>query len=380
MNQSLLIANDFPPVTSGIATAFHQLWRHLPPNRTKILAPILPNSESVDETYPIAIHRIPMPLGEGTVAKAMKTVQTAVWTVFNSISDSPSKVHCGQIFSSGLAGWLCKQMFQIPYVVWVYGSETARLARGGPTRELMVRILEDSDWVVTNSDMTSDEFRRFGVTDRKIRRVYPGVDPEVFRPLPKNPDWVNRLGLKNKKVLLTVARLDQRKGHDMVLRALGRLKDRNLVYLIPGRGREEQRLRELTSELGLKDQVQFLGFIENEDLPTIYNLCDLFVMPNRVTQGTALAGDIEGFGITFVEAGACEKPVIGGRSGGAVEAVLHGQTGLLVDPDSETEVAETIETLLSDSNLAHTLGKQARLRIEREFDWQILSTLVEEIL
>jgi len=232
---------------------------------------------------------------------------------------------------------------------------------------------------VTNSNMTSDEFISFNVPKEKIRRVYPGVDPERFSPRPKDQTWIDRLKIHDKRVLLTVARLDQRKGHDKVLHAMPQLPQ-DVVYLIGGTGREESRLRQITADLNLEDRVHFLGFVPDEDLPTLYNLCDVFVMPNRVTEGTALAGDIEGFGITFIEAGACEKPVIAGRSGGAVEAVMDGKTGILVDPTSDQEIANAILQFLNDPQLANQMGQQARKRIQKELDWRILTKLVEEIL
>ena len=380
MRPSLLIANDFPPVTSGIATAFAQLWRSLPAGRTRIVAPDLPDAGAFDAGYPLPVHRVRLPLGEGSLSKVAKTLLTLAWVLVEVLVDRPSRIHCGQVFSSGLCGWLCREAFGISYVVWVYGSETARLARGGIGSRLMDAILEGSDWVVTNSKATSEEFRRFGVASEKIKRVYPGVDPQVFRPLPADADWVARLGLEGRKVILTQARLDQRKGHDMVLKALALLHDRRIVYLIGGTGREASRLRDLSEELDLLDQVRFLGFVSEADLPTVYNLCDAFVMPNRVTEGTALAGDIEGFGISFLEAGACAKPVIAGRSGGAVEAVIDGRTGLLVDPHSEEEIAAAIRRLLEEPDLSRSLGERARARIEREFDWRILARQVEEIL
>jgi len=376
---SLLIANDFPPVASGIATFFYQIWQLLPPQRTRIWAPELPGSEQVDAGYPIPVRRIRLSVGESAGAKAVKTLLTALYAVTQAIGEPPKRLHCGQILSSGLAGWLCRRAFGIPYVIYVYGSETVRLARGYHSTRLMRRILSDSEWVVTNSDATSNEYRRFGVPDGKLLRIYPGVDPRVFRPMPGDPAWIERLDLGNRRVLLTVARLDQRKGHDMVLRSLRRLES-DVVYLIAGRGREEDRLRALADELGVQDRVRFLGFVPDSDLPTVYNLCDVFVMPNRVTEGTDLQGDIEGFGISFLEAGACEKPVVAGRSGGAVEAVLDGNTGLLVDPQSEKKIADALQRLLEAPQFSESLGRQARQRIGREFDWRILAAQVEEIL
>ena len=295
--------------------------------------------------------------------------------------DRPSRFHCGQVLSSGVPGWVCKRLFGVPYVVYVYGSESARLGRG-LQGWLMRRALEECDRVVANSDATSAEFRTFGVPEARIVRVYPGVDPHRFRPGPKDPEGVRRYGLEGKRVLLTVARLDQRKGHDVVIRALGRLRETHpdLVYLIAGMGREEARLRSLAESLQVKDRVRFAGFVPESDLPSVYNLCEVFVMPNRVTEGTRLEGDVEGFGISFVEAGACGKPVVAGRSGGAGEAVLEGTTGLLVDPRSESEVAEAIGRLLENPQEARRLGEAGRCRAESMFDWDHLVRDIERIL
>ncbi|MBT5833154.1 MAG: glycosyltransferase family 4 protein [Candidatus Latescibacteria bacterium] len=379
MASSILIANDYPPITSGIATVFYEIWRRLPPEQTRVLAPKMPKTQQIDASCPTRIKRIRLPLGESGFAKLLKTTRTLQWTLVQGLFNRPSRIHCGQVISSGIAGLLCKKLYGIPYVTWVYGSETARLAQGAKSANLMRKVLEESEWIITNSNMTSEEFLSFGVPKEKIRRVYPGVDPERFAPTPKNQDWIDKLEIQDKRILLTVARLDQRKGHDKVLQALPHLPD-DVVYLIGGTGREEPRLRQIASDLNIEDRVHFLGFVTDEDLPTLYNLCDVFVMPNRVTEGTALAGDIEGFGITFIEAGSCEKPVIAGRSGGAVEAVLDGQTGLLVDPTSETEIVEAILRFLDEPDFAKKMGQQARQRIQKELDWRILAKLVEDIL
>jgi phosphatidylinositol alpha-1,6-mannosyltransferase len=277
---------------------------------------------------------------------------------------------------------ICKELFGVPYVVYVYGSETVRLGRGWVGRKLMKGILDGSEWVVTNSEATSREFVAFGVCKGKIRRVYPGVDLTVFRPDPPDQVLLERYRLGGRRVLLTVARLDQRKGHDTVMRAIARERERlgEAVYLIVGTGREEGRLRNLAKELGLEDRVIFVGYVPDGELPGYYTLCDLFVMPNRVTEGTSLAGDVEGFGITFIEAAACGKPSIGGRSGGAVEAIVDGETGFLVDPLSVEEVASAIVRLLEDHELRERLGRKGRERVERMFDWRIVARQVEEIL
>ena len=378
----VLFANDFPPIASGIATFFYNIWRHLPPDRTEVLAPKVDGAQGFDRGQGFRILRVRLPLGEGSRAKLLKTVATMLWAIRLAASRRVSKFHCGQVFSSGVAGWVCHRIFRVPYVVYVYGSETVRLGQGTYGRRLMRRVLDACECVLTNSDSTTDEFARFGVRRAKLRKITPGVDTRLFRPGPRDSELVERFGLADRPVLLTVARLDQRKGHDMVMRGLARLGARggDAVYLIVGRGREEARLRELASELGLEDRVVFAGYVSDEDLPKYYTVCDLFAMPNRVTRGTALEGDIEGFGISFLEANACGKPVIGGRSGGAIEAVEEGVTGLLVDPESEEEIAEAIGTLLEDRSLARRLGENGRRRVEEAFDWRYLARQIEEIL
>ncbi|HIG45410.1 MAG TPA: glycosyltransferase family 4 protein [candidate division Zixibacteria bacterium] len=381
-SHSIFWANDFPPVTSGIATFFVNICRHLPADRVEVIAPRMEGTDEVDGALPYPVRRLNLPVGESVNAKLFKTVLTLWYGLLESLFRRPARHHCGQVVSSGIAGLLYKKLFGIPYVVYVYGSETVRLGTSNLFRRLMHAILNNSEKVIAISRVTADEFIAFGTDSVHIQVVYPGVDANRFRPDTPDQSVIERFGLHNKKVLLTVARLDERKGHDTVIRALGMLAEEvpELVYLIPSIGREEERLRRLVQESGLKDRVQFLGLFPDEDLPKLYNVCDIYVMPNRVTTASALAGDIEGFGIAFVEAGACGKPVIACRSGGAVEAVLDEETGLLVEPGSDEAVVTAIRRLLHDPDLAKRLGEAGRRRVETTFDWPILSAQLERWL
>lgn len=383
MSRSVLWANDFPPTTSGIATFFVNIWRNLPPEKVLVIAPRVPESKKVDQSLPFTVWRLNLPTGESGLSKGLKTLFTVFYCFAISLVQRPERHHCGQVFSSGIAGWLCRKCLRIPYVVYVYGSETVRLGSGGLSERLMRRVLNDCEVVVANSQYTAQEFISFGISPEHIKVIYPGVDPDYFVPADPNPELLDRYGLAGKRALLTVARLDERKGHDVVIRALGILSHEfpDLVYLIPSRGREEPRLRSLTRELNLDERIQFLGFVPDEELPNLYNLCDIYVMPNRVTRETVLAGDVEGFGIAFIEASSCAKPVVAGRSGGAVEAVADGETGILVDaPDSPEAVAEALRKLLSDPDLCQRLGKAGRVRVTEKYDWRLLARQVAEIL
>ena len=151
--------------------------------------------------------------------------------------------------------------------------------------------------------------------------------------------------------------------------------------MIVGKGREEQRLKNLADNLKLHDLVVFTGFVSDESLPDYYNLCDVFVLSNRETEShDQLKGDYEGFGVVFLEASACGKPVIAGKSGGSCEAVVDGVTGLMVDPRSEDDIAHAIERILEDKSFAGRLGMAGRNRAEKEFDWQHIAKTMEDIL
>src|SRR5207245_756550 len=156
-----------------------------------------------------------------------------------------------------------------------------------------------------------------GTPPANIEIVHPGCDVDLFRPREVPVDIRQKLlGSRwRDQIILSVGNLVRRKGHDTVLRALPPLIKRipNVTYLIAGDGPYRYELETLAMDLGVRERVLFLGRPTDEELPSIYSLCDVFAMPSR--EQTELC-DVEGFGIVFLEASACRKPVIGGRSGG----------------------------------------------------------------
>jgi phosphatidylinositol alpha-1,6-mannosyltransferase len=126
----------------------------------------------------------------------------------------------------------------------------------------------------------------------------------------------------------------------------------------------------------LDNVVRFTGFVDDAELPAYYNACDLFLMPNFEEQAS---GDIEGFGMVFLEANACAKPVIAGRSGGTAEAVLHGQTGILVNPHDPAELAEAVTSMICSPQLRARLGQTGLKRAHSEFNWAIRARMLNEV-
>ena len=367
--KTLLVTNDYPPIVSGISTVFYHVWRYLPADKNIILAPRVEGSSAFDKKDDLNITRYPFFSKKNVLYKLINNLLMFMYIL--SFIPKVEGIHCGQILSSGICGLLFKKLFRTPYFLWVYGGETTPVYVNSVWSQLLIKkILDNANIIITNSKFTSREFIEYGISGEKILEIIPGVDYGIFKPYPKSADLVQKYKLQGRKIILTVSRLAERKGHDIVLKALPAVLEScpNLSYIIVGDGPCKKDLKALCKELNLDSVVTFAGFIADEELVKYYNLCDIFVMPNRETFDST--DSVEGFGITFIEANACSKPVIGGRSGGAVEAVNDGVTGFLVEPQNDKELAQKIIYLLQDGESARKMGKEGRKRVEDEFSWK----------
>jgi phosphatidylinositol alpha-1,6-mannosyltransferase len=280
-------------------------------------------------------------------------------------------------YPGALLSWVARLFGGAPYSIVTHASEimddTATIKRRLKKclAPLKIMALKKAHRIFAVSRFTREQILKMGAADGQVVVVPNGVDAERFRPGPPLEELAQKLGVFQKKVLLTVGRLDKHKGHATVLRAMAALKAAfpDMVYLIVGQGPEERPLRGLTAEEGLRNRVYFLGSVSDEDLPRVYSLCSIFVMPTCVFSGKNDL--IEGFGIAYIEAAACGKPVIGGRTGGVVDAVEEGVSGLLVEPGSVEDFQRQLEKLLRDPALCLRLGSQARSRVEAGFTWEI---------
>ncbi|GAI21718.1 unnamed protein product, partial [marine sediment metagenome] len=257
----------------------------------------------------------------------------------------------------------------MPYCILVHGSDLKYSSRSKIDAFISSKILKNASMILVNSKYTKDRVLEKGYKRSKIKVLNPGVDTKIFQPNIDTHKIKERYKLFNRRIVLTVARLVPRKGHEIVIKAIPEVIKHipNLVYIIAGTGEEESRLKEMVDKLKIRAHVIFTGFMEKELLPQLYNACDIFVMPSYERQEF---GDFEGFGIAFLEANACEKPVIGGRSGGIEDAVVDGETGLLVDSHNVSEIIDAVVRLLKNRDLAEKLGQNGRDRVEKKLSWQ----------
>jgi phosphatidyl-myo-inositol dimannoside synthase len=289
----------------------------------------------------------------------------------------PAIAHAGDLFPPGITAMALKKLLGLPYVVYCHGEEIPQLDRYKYQPKVRNRIYLNADAVIAASEFTRNNLIKLGVPSERVCKIVPGVDSARFCPMPRRADLVERYRLQGKIVVLTVARLVPRKGHRIAVEAFSKICHEvpNAHYLIVGTGPEEARLRQMVSEAGLNERVTFAGYVPAEQLPDIYNLCDVMVMPNRQESD----GDVEGFGIVFLEANAAGKPVIGGRSGGAIEAIAEGRTGYLVNPEDSNELAMVLRRLLIDRNLREELGQEGKRRVRTEFSWASRAALLRAL-
>ena len=178
---------------------------------------------------------------------------------------------------------------------------------------------------------------------------------------------ISKYGLSGKRILLSVARLVERKGIDKVLESLPRLyeKFKDIMYVIVGDGPDINRLAKIVDDLKIHNLVRFVGSVSEEDKSKFYAIAEVLALPSR-----QIGSDVEGFGMAYLEANLFGLPVVGGRSGGVPEAVIDKQTGLLVNPEDANDIYQAICDLMTDRGWAKILGEKGRARAENDFQWR----------
>ncbi len=274
----------------------------------------------------------------------------------------------------GLAAFMLGKIFRVPYIVFAHGLDVGKPKANKKVDVLIRLVLENASMVLTNSNYTKSLVEK-KVPRARIAVLHPPLGPAVCQGTTDLNNPTRHAG----HVVITVARLVERKGQDTVLRALPAVIKRfpDLVYRIVGEGPYEANLRALARELGIENHVIFDGNVSDEKLRALYAESDIFIMTSREIQAS---GDVEGFGIVYLEAGAFGKPVIGSRSGGIPDAVIDGVTGILVEPEDEDGVTAAIIKLFSDGVFAGRLGYEGRRRAFEDSNMDVFAVKLRKAL
>jgi phosphatidyl-myo-inositol dimannoside synthase len=372
----LCITNDFGPRAGGIETFVIGLIERLPRSRVIVYTSAQDNSEQYDrrwfEDYGVEVVR--------DKAKILLPTPGVAYCVKAIVRERKiSTVFFGAAAPLGLLSRTLRKAGVKEIVALTHGHEVW-WSKVWPFSIAMKSISRHVNHLTYLGEYTRNAIAA-SVTKEAAAgmvKIAPGIDTDHFSPQDAT-QLRSELGLSEKKVIVSVGRLVHRKGQDVLIEAMpGILREVPEAHILMiGEGPYRSYLENRVKALGLYERITFIGRIQYADLPKYICVGDLFVMPSR----SRLAGlEVEGLGIVYLEASACGLPVIAGNSGGAPDAVLEGETGLVVDGTSKAEVAAAVVELLSDPDRSKAMGIRGRQWIIQEWRWEIWSSRFAQLL
>jgi phosphatidyl-myo-inositol dimannoside synthase len=357
--RTLLVTNDYPPQVGGIQRTLEALVRRLPPDRVAVLCPNAEGGNAFDRAAPYAVYRQPerflWPLPE-----VRRRLHEAIRSFGAEV------VLFGAVYPLALLGPGLAET-GTPYLAAAHGFEywlsiapgTHALVRSATARAARVPVM--------CSAFIARVVRTAVPDDVPVSVMYPGADLEAFRPDLPYGDLTDLHGVTDRPLIVCVSRLVARKGQDVLIRAMPRIRREvpDASLLIVGDGPDRDRLERLAADAP-DGSVAFAGQVSEGNLPRYYRAGNVFAMPCRSRLGGL---EVEGWGNVFLEAAACGRPVVVGDSGGARESLAPGETGLLVKGSDVDEVAGAVGSLLADPQRADAMGRAGRERVVRAFGW-----------
>ena len=370
--RTLVVTNDFPPRVGGVQQYVWRLVAQLPPDRVSVLAPVWPGWREHDASQPFPVIRWPETFLWPTPDLARRVRSLA--------GESGADV---VLFGHGFPlPWLAPGLagHGIPSVALTHGAEVW-IARTPGLAAAQRRGLRACREVTAVSAYTGDLMRAaIGAPpgDPPVTVLYPGVDTVRFAPSVDGGGVRERYGLGDRPLVVCVSRLVPRKGQDVLIEAMSTIRERvaGASLLLVGDGPERASLERAAAGTP-PGTVVLAGEVADDALPAHFAAADVFAMPCR----SRFAGlEVEGLGIVFLEAAACGKAAVAGRSGGAPEAIVDQETGLLVEGGEPKAVALAIARLLANPEIAERMGKAGRARVEAGFTWQASAATLAGVL
>ncbi len=363
-----ICANCFPPIYGGTEVYSFKLSKALskiPGNTVTVITPYVKDSYDFDNRLNFNVIRY-------------KSKSGLYFYFFYSII----RFKINRILITHRANFLTLAYYQsfyfnIPYYLTVHGTEHFGEKKIGS----IVKKVKRAKKIFAVSKFVEKRLINMGVDTKLITNIPPGTDTDEFHPGINTSFLKDKYNLDGKKVIVSIGRIVEKKGFDMVIRSMPLVlgKFPSAVCFIVGAGRMEKSIKALAKALCLQDKIIFTGHIPHYKLTipeyAFYSISDVFVMPSRVDK---FNNDYETFGIVYLEANACGKPVIGGKSGGVEDAVVNGETGIIVDPLNKEEIANAIISLLSNKDLAERLGRNGRKRVIEDFRWEEIAERINK--
>ena len=358
----LVVTRTFPPEVGGMQNLMWGLAKSLAKiDLIKVFADYSENHEDFDNKVSFSVERVK---GIKLLRKYRKP------HLVNEYLNQNPKVKC--IISDH---WKSLELIKTDKKkICLIHSKEINHKKGSRINKKVLEVLNNVDHVIANSNFTKNLAIELGVEEKKIHVINPGVDPAV--EIPKNDlKKAEEIYSGKKNRLITVSRFDKRKNHEKVIMAIRNLKEiyPDIVYTCIGYGDEEENLKKLVIELKLENHVIFLKDISNDLKNALVAKSNIFIMPSIIYRNS-----IEGFGIAFIEAAQYGIPSIGGKDGGASDAIIHEKTGIICDGNNLEEIYKSIDSLLKENKYLD-YGKEAKKNSEN-FHWDKIIEKYKRIL
>jgi len=357
----LIVTRSFPPELGGMQSLMWGLARELSKNfMIKVFADYIENHKEFDEQATFSIERVGGP-------KLLRKYRKA-YLIDEFIKN-------GKVNGIIADHWKSLEHLKTNKKKYclIHGKEINH-ARGSGINKRLLKVLNNVEKVIANSKYTKNLAIEIGVKEENIIVINPGIDP--IKDLDqKSLEKVESLLKVKSPRLITVSRFDKRKNHEKVIMALRNLKQiyPDIIYICIGYGDEEENIKDLVKELDLEGQVMFFKDISEDLKNALVAKSNIFVMPSTIYKSS-----VEGFGIAYTEAAQLSVPSIGGKDGGASDAIDHGKTGLICDGNNLDDIYSSINSMFENKKYLE-YGKNAKEFVTK-FYWPNIIEQYKKIL
>jgi len=359
MKKTLVLTHEYYPFKGGVARYCYNLFKFFDKDKYLVVTDnkVVENKDNIINTK--LTWRFSKPSWLLSYFKIKKIIKK------NNIE----QIFTPNILPLGSLAYFLK----IPYIISLHGLDINLALQNKP--HLTKKILSNAKAIIVNTKNTARILEPLKLDSSKINVIYPSLDFDTSYDQIKLEAFRKKLEIGDEKILITLGRLNKRKGQDLVIEAVAKLKeDYSLKYFIIGQGQEKENLQRLVDEYKLNDRVFILDNIDDEELIYFFKLADIFIMPHR-----NLEKDIEGFGIVFLEAASCKIPIIAGSSGG-VKEIFNDKQAVLLENSDVKQTTRAIKYLLNNRPEADKLAEAAFSRAKQFNSSREQSLILKEIL
>ncbi len=359
---------DYPPIEGGIGTLTLQLSRELAAlgHEVTVIAPRIDDTTAEDLSEPVHVVRF---RGYGLGWLRFFPLYFATRPYLRN-ADIVLSIN---VAYGGVIGLLSRKR----YVTFAYAYEFLKYRGTATVAALLRRVYQNAARIIAISRYTRDQLTAFGAPESLIEVCHPGATLPQPVSVEAVTDIRRRHVLGDGPLILSVGRLIERKNQIALVEAMPAILERhsNAMLLLAGRGPMLHEISRRAYELGIRDHVALPGKVDGAELAAMYEAATIFALPCK----DAGDGHVEGFGLVFAEAGAHGKPVVAGRGGGVEDAVIDGETGILVDPADATAITNAMLRLIDDPELATRMGAAGKARVEHNLNWQTFAANVARL-